>query len=151
MGCSELCLLSLVLTLCIWSSNGQSTDPPPYLSHAGRAALETTIRLPVLQYQFPNGSGADVERRNKVKDAIKRTWDLYVQQAWGWDEVRPVRGSGQDTRFPATKCMLKSQKWMGGDNCRWAWYSVHRGVKWGTGICIGLCSYYRLHISRRFG
>ena len=70
------------------------------MSYAGKAALETTMQLPDLQYKFLNGSGADIERRDKVKDAIKRTWDLYVQQAWGWDEARPVRGSGQDTRYP---------------------------------------------------
>ena len=152
--CSGPCLLNLALTLfysCMWSSTVQSVllDPSPYMSYAGKAALETTIQLPELQYKFPNGSGADVERRDRVKDVIKRTWDLYVQQAWGWDEVRPVRGSGQDTRYPLPIRMLTRKKRLGSDNCRWPRYLVYCRAKRGTGICIGLYRCYRLHISRR--
>lgn len=73
--------------------------PPTYLSHAGKSALESTIVLPTLQHKFPNNEGADVERRQKVKESIKQTWELYVQEAWGWDEVAPVRGGGRDTRL----------------------------------------------------
>ena len=40
----------------------------------------------------------DPERRRKVKESIQRTWELYVQEAWGWDEVRPVQGGGRDPR-----------------------------------------------------
>lgn len=155
MQCSGRCLLNLVLMLfyfCISSTTSQSVlpDPPPYMSYAGKTALETTIQLPELQYKFSNGSGADVERRDKVKEVIKRTWDLYVQQAWGWDEVRPVRGSGQDPRYSLPTWMLTRKKWLGCDNCRRPRYFVHCRVKRGTGICIGLHRCYRLHISRRF-
>jgi hypothetical protein len=148
------CLLNVALMLfyfCIYSSPGQSVllDPPPYMSNAGRAALETTIQLPDLQYKFLNGSGADVERRDKVKEVIKRTWDLYVQQAWGWDEVRPVRGSGQDPRYPLLALMLTGKKWLGSDNYRWPGYFVHCRINGGSGICIGLRCYCRLHVSRR--
>lgn len=72
--------------------------PPTYLAHAGKSALESTIVLPTLQHKFPNNKGADIERRQKVRESIKQTWELYVQEAWGWDEVAPVRGGGRDTR-----------------------------------------------------
>jgi hypothetical protein len=90
-----LLLLYLILTL---PSKRRAVLPPEYLSHIGRSALETTLSLPTLQYQFPHGEGADYERREKVKEALKRNWYLYVQEAWGWDEVRPVHGGGRDTR-----------------------------------------------------
>jgi mannosyl-oligosaccharide alpha-1,2-mannosidase len=73
--------------------------PPPYLGYAGKAALETTIVLPKIQYNFRKGEGADPERRERVKEAILRTWELYAQEAWGWDEVRPVQGGGKDSRY----------------------------------------------------
>jgi len=72
--------------------------PPPYLSHAGRSALETSVLLPRVQFLFPPGQGKDVGRREKVREAIRRTWKLYSQEAWGWDEVRPVQGGGRDPR-----------------------------------------------------
>lgn len=73
--------------------------PPPYLSHAGKAALETTIFLPKIQYNFRKGEAEDPERREIVKETILRTWELYAQEAWGWDEVRPVQGGGSDSRY----------------------------------------------------
>jgi len=72
--------------------------PPPYLSHAGRSALETSVLLPRVQFLFPRGRGGDVARREKVREAIRRTWRLYSQEAWGWDEVKPVQGGGRDPR-----------------------------------------------------
>ena len=51
--------------------------------------------LPKIQYNFRKGEGADPERRERVKEAILRTWELYAQEAWGWDEVRPVQGGGK--------------------------------------------------------
>ena len=74
-------------------------DPTMYLSHAGKAALATTIVLPRLQYEFEKNEGRYDERREKVKGFIKQTWDLYVQQAWDWHEVRPVGGGGRDSRY----------------------------------------------------
>lgn len=91
-------LLLLYLIILTLPSRRRAFLPPEYLSHIGRSALETTLSLPTLQYQFPHGEGAHYERREKVKEALKRNWDLYVQEAWGWDEVRPVHGGGRDTR-----------------------------------------------------
>lgn len=78
--------------------------PPPYLSHAGKAALGATIVLPKIQYNFAKGEGADPERREQVKETILRTWRLYAQEAWGWDEVRPVEGGGRDSRYLPQSC-----------------------------------------------
>jgi hypothetical protein len=95
--------LTLLLLYCIlppWLERSELFPPSaPYLSHAGKSALETTIVLPKIQYKFPKGRGADIPRRHKIKESIKRTWDLYVQEAWGWDEARPVQGGGRDTRY----------------------------------------------------
>ena len=74
-------------------------DPTIYVSHAGKEALATTIVLPRLQYEFEKNEGRYDERREKVKGFIKQTWDLYVQQAWDWHEVRPVGGGGRDSRY----------------------------------------------------
>ena len=93
-----LTLITLYFLLPLLLNRPRPTPPPEYLSHAGTSVLETTIVLPKLQYSFANNQGGDDERRQKVKESIKRTWDLYVQQAWGWDEVRPIRGGGHDTR-----------------------------------------------------
>jgi hypothetical protein len=72
--------------------------PPAYLSHSGKSALETTVLLPRVQFEFPRGKGGDVVRREKIKEAIERTWRLYAQEAWSWDEVKPVHGGGRDPR-----------------------------------------------------
>lgn len=37
------------------------------------------------------------ERRAAVKDAFSRSWNAYQEQAWTWDEVRPVTGGGKNT------------------------------------------------------
>ena len=68
---------------------------PPY---SGISPLESTIVIPTVQYNFTDTNG-QADRRENVTAAIKRTWDLYVQQAWGSDEVTPVTGKGQDPRF----------------------------------------------------
>src|SRR5947207_11734106 len=60
----------------------------PYIDHSGRSALRTEISLPKVQFPFRNGEGADPQRRERVKQAILRTWEGYVSQAWGWDEVK---------------------------------------------------------------
>jgi len=52
-----------------------------------------------VQFAFGAGEGGDEERLRGVREAILRTWGFYVQEAWGWDEVRPVKGGGRDTRY----------------------------------------------------
>jgi Glycosyl hydrolase family 47 len=95
-----LTLLLIYFLLTSWLDRSHLfLPPPPYLSHASKRALQNTIVLPKIQYNFRNGEGVDIERREKVKEAIQRTWELYSQQAWGWDEVRPVRGGGRDPRL----------------------------------------------------
>lgn len=37
------------------------------------------------------------ERRAVVKDLFLRSWNAYKQQAWTWDELRPVSGGGKNT------------------------------------------------------
>lgn len=37
------------------------------------------------------------ERREVVKGIFLRSWDSYKEQAWTWDEVRPVTGGGKNT------------------------------------------------------
>ena|SRR2546423_6534918 len=112
-----LTLLLLYLIIISWPTKRRAFLEPEYLSHIGRSALETTLVLPTIQYQFPNGEGGHYERREKVKEALKRNWELYVQEAWGWDEVRPVHGGGRDTRLGSLKEKLTIQKWMGCHNC----------------------------------
>lgn len=105
-------LLSFPLTLAIiyiaitysqtWLKGPNSLISPhvgAYISHAGKKALETTIVLPNIQYPFLEGEGRDVNRREKVRDAIRRTWELYSKEAWAWDEVKPNQGGGRDTRY----------------------------------------------------
>lgn len=36
------------------------------------------------------------ERRTAVKDVFLRSWNAYKQQAWTWDELRPVSGGGKN-------------------------------------------------------
>lgn len=37
------------------------------------------------------------ERNAAVKDVFLRSWNAYKEQAWTWDEVRPVTGGGKNT------------------------------------------------------
>jgi hypothetical protein len=93
-----LILLLLYSLAVLWPKSPTLFDHPESLSHGGKSALATTITLPRLQYNFEKNEGGHDERRRKVKESIRRTWDLYTEQAWGWDEVRPVRGGGRNTR-----------------------------------------------------
>lgn len=96
-----LSLILLYLLLPSWlDQSSMFRAPAMYLSHAGKSALETTIELPRIQYRFENGKGGqDVQRRDRVKEVIERTWEVYCKEAWGWDEPKPVYGGGRDTRY----------------------------------------------------
>lgn len=37
------------------------------------------------------------ERRAAVKNTFLRSWNAYKEQAWTWDELRPVSGGGKNT------------------------------------------------------
>lgn len=37
------------------------------------------------------------DRRAAVKDVFLRSWNAYKQQAWTWDELRPLSGGGKNT------------------------------------------------------
>lgn len=56
--------------------------------------------IPKVQHNFPKGSPPSKVtqlRQNAVRRVFKRSWDAYRQQAWLWDEVRPVSGGGKNT------------------------------------------------------
>jgi hypothetical protein len=36
-------------------------------------------------------------RREAVRDAVRRAWDAYEEGAWGYDELKPVSGTGEHT------------------------------------------------------
>jgi len=91
-----LALLFLYLLFILWPEKPTLVDSS-YLQYAGKSALTTSIVLPRLQYPFQNGEGRDERRRGTIREVIENTWALYVQEAWGWDEVRPVQGRGRDT------------------------------------------------------
>lgn len=141
-------LLTLYFLLPFLVNRPKSTPPPEYLSHAGRPVLETTIVLPKLQHRFASNQGGDDERRQKVKESIKRTWDLYVREAWGWDEVRPSHGGGHDTRYRASEYVLMTEERMGCDDCRWLDHVDHCWIRRGIPCRIGIYDLYRFRFPR---
>ncbi|KAF3938973.1 hypothetical protein ABW19_dt0203202 [Dactylella cylindrospora] len=53
----------------------------------------------VIQYPFTqNGVGEDREKAEAVKEVMERTWRLYKEKAWGYDEIKPVSGDHKNTR-----------------------------------------------------
>lgn len=68
--------------------------------------LESTVTLPrgrpkslprVQSTSLPVRQTAQTqERRAAVKQAFVRSWNAYKQQAWTWDELRPVSGGGKN-------------------------------------------------------
>lgn len=36
-------------------------------------------------------------RRDAVRNVFSRSWKAYKEQAWTWDELRPVTGGGKNT------------------------------------------------------
>ncbi|KAJ4407281.1 hypothetical protein N0V82_009950 [Gnomoniopsis sp. IMI 355080] len=63
--------------------------------------------IPKVQYAFPKGKAAASSsesnnkvtqlRQNAVRRVFQRAWNAYKQQAWLWDELRPVSGGGKNT------------------------------------------------------
>lgn len=58
--------------------------------------------IPAVQYAFPKDGSAPPSkitelRRNAVRRVFQRAWGAYKQQAWLWDEVKPVSGGGKNT------------------------------------------------------
>ena len=91
-------LLVLYISAALWQKQSIIQTPPDHVAYAGKSALESVIVLPKIQHHFPNKAVHD-ERRQQIKEEIKRSWSFYVQQAWGLDEIRPVRGGGRDNRY----------------------------------------------------
>jgi hypothetical protein len=139
-----LLLVVLYLLLSLWpKAPSRIIGSNDYASYLGKSALATSLALPRLQSY---NEGPDYERREKVKGLIKETWALYVQQAWGWDEVRPVSGGGRDTRyFELEKFELTAQKWVGCNNCGWFKYTTHRWSRRGVRCRVELYAFYRFH------
>ena len=101
-----LALLLFYLLPSLLNTDSFFLPSAPYASQAGKSALKTTIDLPKLQFPFPKGSGSDLYRLRVIKEAIQRTWELYGREAWGWDEVCPIKGGGRDTRSSRTQLKL---------------------------------------------
>jgi mannosyl-oligosaccharide alpha-1,2-mannosidase len=63
----------------------------------------TPRQLPRVQHDFsrdPKDETRDqalAERRNSIRDAVKKSWMSYRQYAWGYDELRPLTRSRADT------------------------------------------------------
>lgn len=60
-----------------------------------------------LQFDFKSkskeGKGAgDAAKAQAVVDAMKRTFWKYKLRAWGMDEVMPITGGFQNTRYKIT-------------------------------------------------
>jgi hypothetical protein len=149
-----LLLVILYLLVSLWPRPpSRIADPKDYASYLGKSALATSLALPRLQYQFPYTDGPDYERHEKVKGLIKETWDLYVQQAWGWDEVRPVDGGGRDSRYffvdEVQEFELMTQKWVGCNNCGWVKYFNYRWSGRGVRCSVELYGFYRFHYCGR--
>lgn len=53
-----------------------------------------------IQYRdWQNGTGrADAHRAKEVREAMKYTFWRYRQNAWGYDDIRPVTGAGYSSR-----------------------------------------------------
>ncbi|KAF2077591.1 hypothetical protein CYY_001132 [Polysphondylium violaceum] len=46
-----------------------------------------------INYVYRKNERINIERAEKVKDAMKHAWDNYVKYAWGQDELRPMASS----------------------------------------------------------
>lgn len=55
--------------------------------------------LPQVQAAFDTFRDTQVtrDRREAVKKVFLRSWNAYKEQAWTWDELRPVTGGGKNT------------------------------------------------------
>lgn len=81
-----------------WSN---ATQFYPVSSHAHLPQGQPK-KLPRVQHDFTNSKHGGVtdlsERRRKaVRQVFLRGWDAYKEQAWGWDELKPVSGGGRTT------------------------------------------------------
>ncbi|KAF3119824.1 hypothetical protein TWF569_003573 [Orbilia oligospora] len=53
-----------------------------------------------IQYPFEEkGTNArDAKKAEAVKEVMRRTWKLYKERAWGFDEIKPVSGKSRNSR-----------------------------------------------------
>lgn len=55
-------------------------------------------KLPRVQHQFSHATTALNEKRRKaVRHIFLRSWNAYRDEAWLWDELKPVTGGGKNT------------------------------------------------------
>ena len=87
--------VAMLLTAILWSFSVQADSVPSVNS----TFFEISITIPKLQYNFSEGGGGDSTRLQQIQGTINDTWNLYVQQAWGFDEVKPVTGGGVNTLY----------------------------------------------------
>ena len=117
---ATLCFASVALILFL-TSLGRS-PPPPALLHAsgGRARRNLDLRecgcsradhcstsVPVGSFEAPHVSryidqslskvAFENEKRSRtIRSATMGAWDAYVASAWGFDELKPLSGTGED-------------------------------------------------------
>lgn len=60
-----------------------------------RGELKTLPRVQASSELFKSTKETE-RRRAAVKDVFVRTWHAYKEQAWTWDELRPVSGGGKN-------------------------------------------------------
>ena len=61
-----------------------------------------------IQFDFKaNGSsGGDTAKAQAVVDVLKRTFWKYKLKAWGMDEITPITGGYQNTRYSHSTCSI---------------------------------------------
>lgn len=63
----------------------------------------TPRKLPRIQHDFSQDTKDEIrdqtlaDRRESIRDAVKKTWAAYRQHAWGYDELKPLSRSRTDT------------------------------------------------------
>ncbi|KAK6356675.1 hypothetical protein TWF718_001015 [Orbilia javanica] len=70
-------------------------------SDSGLVGFDFTIPHDTqIQYPFKERgiNARDAKKAEAVKEVMKRTWSLYKEKAWGFDEIKPVSGKHGNSR-----------------------------------------------------
>lgn len=78
-------------------SNANLFFPQDSVVTLPRGQPKTLPRVQATSLSSSRQTAQTQERRAAVKDVFLRSWDAYKQQAWTWDELRPVSGRGKNT------------------------------------------------------
>ncbi|CAI6337597.1 unnamed protein product [Periconia digitata] len=89
---SSFKLLTAIIVVTLYLLIKEFTHPSAYLR---RPSYGTRVQCS----DWKNGTGrADKEKADKVRDAMKYTFEKYRQNAWGEDDILPVSGNHSSTR-----------------------------------------------------